>query len=178
MLLLSIVSLGLLAYLIFFIPQFVNVIFRGYAPFVPTDSETIRKIISELGTDKPAGPAVIYELGCGPAEFLRQAEKSWPRARLIGVENLFSLYLINKIRLKLQGSQIRLLPANIFSVDLKDADLIYCYLNNAAMARLGEKFAQECRSGTRIVSRSFPMPQFRPEQVLTVRHKKIFFYRI
>ena len=174
-LLLPLISLALFAYLIFFLSQFYNIVFRGYAPLVSTDRETIRRIIGEVRL--PAAPTV-YELGCGRAKFLRQAEKAWPAARLIGVENLSSLYLFNKIKLGGQGSRIELRRQDLFAVDLQTADLIYCYLNPTTMAKLGEKFRRECRPGTQIVSRSFPIHQLMPEKVMRIKDKEVYFYRI
>jgi len=175
---LVIILLALAAYLIFFISQFINIFFRGYAPFISTDRETIRKIISAVQAVPVKEPAIIYELGCGRARFLRMMEKVHPQTRtiLIGIENLSALYLINKLRLKLQGSRIELLKRDFLTVDLKSAALIYCYLNNTTMAKLGEKFRRECRAGTRIISRSFPIPQFKPEKIMTIKNKKIYFY--
>ena len=172
---LLIILLFLIVYLIFSVTQFYNVLFRGYAPFVSTDSGTIRRIISEVRIKEQA---IIYELGCGQATFLKMAERLFPRARLIGIENLFTLYFINLICLKLKRSKIRLLKQDFFNINLQDADLVYCYLNNATMAKLGEKFRQECQDGTIIISRSFPIPKFMPEKIIEIKNKKIYFYKI
>jgi len=172
---LYIILFALVIYFIFSAAQFYNVLFRGYAPFVPTDREIIRKIMSEIQVREQA---TIYELGCGRAGFLRLMESVFPKTKLIGVENLFTLYLVSQIELKLKGSKIRLLKKNFFAVDLKEADLIFCYLNNTTMASLGEKFRRECRPGTQIISRSFPIPQFTPEKVIEIKDKKVYFYRV
>jgi len=175
MVLLLIILLILFVYLIFFISQFYNVTFRGYAPFVSTDHQTFNKIIDEI---KIKEKAVIYELGCGRARFLRMIEKKFPSIELIGIENLSSLYLLTKLSRQLQGSKIKLLKKDFFAIDLKEADIIYCYLNNLTMKKLGEKFSRECRVGTQIISRSFPIPQFTPEKVLVIRKKKVYFYQL
>jgi len=175
MILLTFALVVLVIYLVFFVAQFINIIFRGYAPFVSTDRETIRKIMAAVEIKEPA---VIYELGCGRARFLKLAARVWPKAELIGAENIFNLYLLNKIGLKLRGSKIKLLKKDFFTVDLKNAALIYCYLNGPTMARLGEKFRQECLPGTQIVSRRFSMPQFKPDKMLIIKGKKVYFYKI
>lgn len=172
---LLLILLVLVIYLIFFVTQFINVIFKGYAPFISTDRETIKMIMNEVWIKDQS---TIYELGCGWARFLRLIEKIFPQAKLIGVENLSSIYLAAKLKLIWLGSKIKLLKQDFFTISLKDADLIYCYLNNTTMAKLGEKFRQECKTGALIVSRSFPIPQFTPEKIITVNNKKIFFYKI
>ncbi len=170
-----IILLVVAVYFIFFTAQFFNIIFKGYAPFIATDRETIKIIINELQVkERP----VIYELGCGRARFLRIAEKKFFQASLIGVEDLITIYFINKIRLKVIGSRINLLKADFFKINLKDADLIYCYLNINTMQSLGRKFLQECKKGTQIVSRSFPIPQLTPQRVIRIKCRNVYFYTI
>jgi hypothetical protein len=162
-------------YFVFFVHQFFNIVFKGYAPFISTDKETIRKIIQKIDIKEGL---TIYELGCGQAKFLQITEKMFPRAKLIGVENLMIIFLINKLKLKLVSSRIKLLLNDFFQINLNKADIIYCYLNNATMQSLGEKFKQECEKGTLIISRSFPIIQFKPEKVIKIKNKNIYFYRI
>lgn len=170
-----IILLLIAVYFIFFTTQFFNIIFKGYAPFIATDEITIKTIIDNLQVKEQP---IVYELGCGRARFLRMAEKTFLKAKLIGVEDLSIIYFINKVRLKVIGSQINLLKTNFFKINLKDANLIYCYLNNATMESLGEKFLQECQKGTQIISRRFKIPQFTPEKVVIIKNKKVYFYKI
>jgi hypothetical protein len=163
------------AYFIFSLTHFFNIVFRGYAPFVSTNIGTIKKIISEL---QVKGRPIIYELGCGKARFLRMAEKKFSQAKLIGIEDLITIYFINKIRLRLIGSRINLLKADFFKINLQDADIIYCYLNNHTMQSLGIKFLKECKKGTQIVSRSFPIPQLTPIKIIKIKYKNLYFYVI
>lgn len=175
MILLYIVILVVLIYGIFFVAQFYNIFFHGYPPFISTSYENIDKIIAEVHINENA---VIYELGCGRARFLRMIEQAVPKTKLIGVENLFSIYFINFLRLKLQGSKIKLLHKNIFKINLNQADIIFCYLNNTTMLPLGLKLVSECRPGTLIISQAFTVPQLSPNKVIEVNGKKIYFYTI
>lgn len=175
MILLYLILLALGIYSIFFISQLINITFRGYAPLISTDKETIKKILDEIEVKEQS---MIYELGCGHAKFLRIMEKNFPKTNLIGVENLLSVYLITKIKLKLKRSKIKLIKTDFFKIDLKNANLIYCYLNNTSMEQLGSIFKQNCKNGTQVISRSFPIPQFKPEKVIKINNKKIYFYKI
>ncbi len=175
MFLLCIILLVIVIYSIFFVSQLINIFVKGYAPFVSTGRATIKRITSEVQIKERA---TIYELGCGYAKFLRVMEKASPHTKLIGVEDLLSIYLIAKIRLKLQGSRIKLLKNDFFKVELKDADLVYCYLNNATMNKLGDIFKQECKKGIQIISRSFPIPQLEPEKMIKIKGKKVYFYKV
>jgi hypothetical protein len=170
-----IILLVVAVYFIFFVAQFFNIIFKGYAPLITTSTETIKIITNGL---KVKDGLIIYELGCGRARFLREAERKFFPAELIGIENLTAIYFINKIRLKIIGSRIKLLKADFFKINLQNADVIYCYLNNHTMQSLGNKFIQECQQGTQIISQSFPIPQLTPQRVVRIKQKNVYFYII
>ena len=175
MILAYIILLATCVYFIFFVTQFYNIIFYGYPPFISSSRDNLKKIIKEININ---GSEVVYELGCGRARFLRLLEHLYPKIKLIGVENLVSLNLVNGIRLKLQGSRIKLLNKNFFDLNLSEADLIYCYLNNTTMVKLGEKLIKECRPGTQIISQAFSVPQLKPKRVININNKKIYFYSL
>lgn len=167
--------LALAVYFIFFVNQFYNIIFKGYAPFVSTDSLTIKTILEKI---EPLAAGSIYELGCGRALFLKQAAKKFPQLALIGVENSLVIYLLTKLFLKLGRQRINLIRTNFFTINLSEATLIYCYLNNETMNQLGEKIIQECKPGTQIISRRFPIAKFKAKQVITINRQKIYFYTL
>ena len=179
MILLIILLVFLLVYLVFSVTQFYNIIFRGYAPFISTDAKTFREIIKAINFKEDIS---IYELGCGRARFLRIIENKFSKKffglKLVGVENLSSIYCLTKFWRSLQGSRIKLIKADIFSLNLREANIIYCYLNNSTMERLGVKFNNECKKGTQIISRRFPIKEFVAEKVLEISGIKVYFYLI
>ncbi len=175
MIILILLLIFIFLYAIFFVPQFYNIIFNNYAPFISTDKKTVQKIMSEVSIQDQA---IVYELGCGWSKFLRVVEKDFPTTKVVGIENLFGLYLVNKIKLYLQKSRIKLLKKDFFTLNLENADLIYCYLNNPTMEKLGKKCKEECKPGTHIISRSFSIPQLKPEKVVRIQNKNIYFYKI
>ena len=159
----------------FFLVQAYNMIFRGYAPFLATKSVALRRLLSELRIKKDAK---VYELGAGRAGFLRMLRKQYSEARLTGVEYSFFPWLIGKLQSALTNSRIELLRKNIFKADLKNADLVYCYLNVGTMNKLEEKFGHELREGVQVVSYQFPLPSKEPEKVIDLGEEgKIFFYQ-
>lgn len=175
MLILYLILLFVLVYFIFFVSQFINIFFKGYAPYISTDKNTVKQIIEEIKINEKA---VVYELGCGNAVFLRIMERKFPKTKLIGVENLYSIYLINRLKFKLQNSKIKIVKNDFFNINFQNADLIYCYLNNETMEKLGERFKLECKKGTRVVSRRFAIPQFTAEKIIRIKNINVYFYRI
>ena len=159
----------------FFLVQAYNMIFRGYAPFLATKSVALRRLLGELKIKKDAK---VYELGAGRAGFLRMLRKQYKEVRLIGVEYSFFPWLIGKLQSAITNSRIELLRDNIFKVDLKDADVVYCYLNVKMMNKLEEKLGHEMRANAQVVSYQFPLPSKETEKVIDLGEEgKIFFYR-
>ena len=175
MILAIIFFVAVLIYAIFFITQFYNIIFKDYGPSLSTDKPTILKIISELKV-KPG--INIYELGCGQARFLKQAEKSFPQVKLVGVENSLMLYLWIKLKFLILGSKIKFINHDVLKINLSEADIIYCWLFKSTMEKLGKKIKEECKPGTQVISRSFSIPQFEPVKTLIIENKTVYFYEI
>ncbi len=168
----------LTALAVFFTVEFYNLIFRGFAPFISSRPQVIKTILEELRMDENA---VVYELGCGVAGFLRAIEERHPRVKLIGVEYGFLAYVIANIQTSLCKSKIELVRQNLFLTDLKGADIIYCYLNDTMMQKLAGKFRQECKPGTQIISYMFSIPGIEPERIVKVKGRKedkIYFCKI
>jgi len=160
---------------IFLGTQFFNIIFRGYAPFISTRPQIIKKILTEINLQQGNK---VYELGCGSAGFLRAICDKFPEAEAIGVENAIWPYFLARVQTAIFNKKIKIIRKNLFNVNLSDADLIYCYLNLKTMEMLKEKFNKECKQGTIIVSYQFPLHNFNPTKVVQSEKDKIYFYKI
>jgi hypothetical protein len=166
----------LLSVISFLITEFYGILFRGYAPLVSTKAVVLDKLMDEI---QFTSGAKVIELGAGRAAFLRAIEKKFPAALLTGIEYSFWPWLSTKLYLALSKSKIKIVRSDLFKTNLKEADLIYCYLNPKMMQDLENKFKTECRPGTQIISQAFPLHNLVP--VKTVEgddHHKIFFYNI
>jgi protein-L-isoaspartate O-methyltransferase len=176
MAILIVFTIILVAFAVFFVIQFFNIIFRGFAPFVSTKPEVLEKILNEIKLNQ--GDKVL-ELGCGKAGFLRAIEEKFPGSKLLGVEYSYWPWLITKIQLAISRSKIRLHKKNILKVPFGDSDLIYCYLNVKTMARLAHKLRSEGKKGATVVSYAFPILEFSPVKVIELTDKsKIYFYTL
>ena len=175
--LLIISNIVLLAIILFFFKEFFNIIFRGYAPFISTRPRVLRKIFNEINLNKDFC-GQVYELGCGRAGFLKTFGRHYPKAELVGVEYSLWPWLITKIQQSLQkDARIKIIKKNFYKVNLTEADIIYCFLNVDTMKKLKDKFRQECRTGTIIISYAFSLPDIKPDKVIKLENKsKIFFY--
>lgn len=159
--------------------QFSGIVFGGYAPFFLTKSKVIKRITAEIKVEDGDS---VYELGCGNAGFLRAIENKFPKVKeLIGAEKFLLPYLIGKIQTSFLKSRIRILKKDIFNLNLRDADVIYCFLNKPMTVKLKEKFQKECEQGTQIISYQFTLPDLAPERVIDLagnEKDKVYFYKI
>jgi len=165
----------LLVVAIFSIIQFYNIVFRGFAPFISTKFNAIISILKEL---ELRGDEVVYELGAGKAGFLRAVEEKFKNEKLIGIEYSWWPYFLAKMQIIISGSKIKLINKDIFKVNLKEADVLYCFLSPKMMLLLEKKFKDECRPGTLIISYHFRMPNYEPERIVKEGKNSIYFYRI
>ncbi len=172
---LVLIQIVLLVILFFVIIQFYNIVFKGFAPFISTKFNAIISILKELDL---SGDECVYELGAGSAGFLRAIEQKFKNKKLIGVENSYWPYFLTKIQISLSASSIKLIKNDIFKVNLKEADIIYCFLNSKTMNKLAKKFKEECRPNTLIISYIFQIKEFEYEKVIKDGSNNIYFYRI
>lgn len=130
------------------------------APFVPTRARDVKRIL-ELAAVKP--DELVIDLGAGDGRFLVQAVKQF-QARAIGYEISLLPFIIGKMRLGLSGarSKAKLLWRDLFSADLRQADVVVFFLMPGAIKRLRSKMEQELRPGTRVVSYVFPVTGWTP----------------
>ena len=165
----------LLGLIIFLSEHFYNILFRGFAPFIATRGGIINKIVNEL---ELTHESIVYELGCGKAGFLRALRRRYPGNKLIGLEYSFVPYFIGRIQNSFLTNKLIIKRENIFKADISRADVIYCYLNVAAMKKLAPKFARECKPGCRVISYQFSIPGKEAKKILKVnKNEKVCFYR-
>jgi hypothetical protein len=162
---------------VFFVVEFYNIVFKGFAPFIPTRPKVIKKIIDEIEVPENA---TIMEFGCGAAGFLRAVHKKYPKANLIGIEYSLLPYVVANIQNMLGKNSVKIVKGNFFSTDISKADIIYCYLSVDSMQELEEKFKKECKEGAQIISFTFPMHNTEPVKKASVGNigEKIFFYKM
>lgn len=131
------------------------------APWLPTRAKDFQRI-SNLVNIKPG--AVIYEFGAGDGRLCNFFAKS-EAARIEGFEISLIPYCIGLIRTFKLRSKVKIRFRDFFRVSSTPADIIFCFLTPPAMKKLGEKFLEECKPGTQIVSYAFPIPQWTARKV-------------
>jgi SAM-dependent methyltransferase len=133
---------------------------RG-ALFIPTSSIRIKTFLDALPMNSKE---FFLDLGCGDGRVLREARNRYG-VKAMGFEvNLFAYLVAKVLSFRFEGVQIRW--RNFWEVDLGHADVVFCYLFPDVMERLAKKLEAELRPGAKVVSSNFPLPGWRPFQVL------------
>jgi len=144
------------------------------APWVPTSRQVVYRMLS-MAEVKPG--EVVYDLGCGDGRVLITAARRFG-ARAVGVEVDVFRYLWSAIAVTLTGrwKQVRVIRGDLFSVDLRDADVVFTYLLQDTNDRLKDKLRRELRPGTRIIANTFVFPGL--PLVATDEELHLYLYRM
>lgn len=123
------------------------------APWVPTTMRTVNKMLelADVGPDD-----IVYDLGCGDGRTIITAAWRYG-ARAVGIEIDPLRYILCQLLITLLGlrRRVRIVYGNFFKQDLREATVVTCYLLQDTNRRLEEKFKNELRPGTRVLSNTF-----------------------
>jgi SAM-dependent methyltransferase len=141
--------------------------FKGFdVPFVPTPTEVVDEMLRLAGVK--AGD-VLYDLGCGDGRIVIAAAKRFG-IKAVGID-------IDPVRITESNAnaaaagvagKVKFIQQNLFESDFKDATVVTMYLLTSVNRRLRPKLLAELRPGTRLVSHSFDMGDWGPDQTSLV----------
>jgi len=136
------------------------------APFVATPGQVVQQMLT-VGDVRPGD--VVYDLGCGDARIVIAAVRI-PGVRGVCVE--IDPQLIREGRHNAEAAgvaeRIRFVQGDFFRVPLDEATLVTLYLLPEVNLRLRPRLLGELRPGTRIVSHSFDMGDWAPQERVVV----------
>ena len=147
---------------------------RTRVPFVPTTSSDIEFVVKKLGI---SSSDVFYDLGSGNGRVVFLVEKL-SGAKSLGFELGWWTILFAKLKAKLAGSKAKFIGKNFFKQDWSGANYVYGYLYPPLMRRVEEKFLADCKLGSTIIIRDFPLPNLKPVDIYFMPHKhEIYIYK-
>ncbi len=148
---------------------------KSAAPFFPSAKSTVRLALA--AADLRPGES-FYDLGAGTGASIVVADREFG-ARAIGSEISILPYLLAKIRIFLSRSKAKMRFEDLFNEDVRDADVVFCFLAERVLGRVAEKLRKELKPGARIVSYAFTLPGMVPERTIPVHGAwKLYLYRI
>lgn len=138
-----------------------------FTPFVATPYSVVEKMLRLAGV----GPDdTVYDLGSGDGRIVIAAAKDFG-ARAVGVEIRSELWKRSSeeiVRLGLQ-KRARIIHDDMFRVNVKAATVVTLYQLTAVNDRLRPLLEKGLRSGARVVSVDFQVPDWTPAKTLRVK---------
>ena len=147
-------------------------------PFVRTPHEVIKKVLTEI---KITEDMIVYDLGCGNARFLLEVEKQ-TGAKTIGFEISPWAYILARLNILLHRSKTKVLYKNFYHQDVSDADVVFCYLLDTVMPKVGTQLEAQLKPGAIVISFAFPIKAWEPTKIITPftdtkKRSKLYIYQ-
>ncbi len=134
-------------------------------PFVPTTEPAVQEMLKLADVKKTD---VVYDLGCGDGRIVITAAKTFG-ARGVGID-------INPVRIneakenaRKAGVEnlVRFEENDLFKADIHEATVVTLFLLPNINLKLRPKLLADLKPGTRVVSNTFDMGDWKPEKEIT-----------
>jgi len=135
-------------------------------PYLPTTQVAVEAMLKLAGV---TANDVVYDLGCGDGRILVTAAKLYG-ARGVGIDIDPQRIREANENAKKSGVErlVRFEENDLFKANIREASVVTLFLLTSVNARLRPKLLQELRPGTRVVSNTFDMGDWKPEKEFTV----------
>lgn len=144
-------------------------------PYVPTPPEVVTGML-DLAELK-AGERLI-DLGSGDGRIPIAAAKRGATALGVEIDHRLVTRARSLAQIADQSARARFLRADLFSVSLRDADVVTLYLLPDVNRRLKPKLLNELRPGARVVSHAFDMGDWTPDVTRSIAERQVYLWTI
>ncbi len=144
--------------------------------FVPTPQNVVDEMLKLAKVHKGD---VLYDLGCGDGRLVVTAAKQFG-VRAVGIDINPERIAESQENAKQAGVTDRVVFRNedLFEADIKEATVVTLYLLQSLNVKLRPKLWKDLKPGTRIVSHSFDMGEWKPDKEIEVEGRKVYFWTI
>jgi SAM-dependent methyltransferase len=145
-------------------------------PYVPTSPETVSAMLKLAGVQKSD---LLIDLGCGDGRIVIAAAKEYG-AHAIGID--IDPERIKEARENAQREGVTNLvefrQEDFFATDIRKATVVTLYLLPSVNMKLRPKLWRDLRPGSRVVSHSFGMEDWKPDKEEEVGGSRIYLWTI
>jgi SAM-dependent methyltransferase len=145
-------------------------------PYVPTENTVVDAMLNLAGVKNTD---IVYDLGCGDGRIIVRAAKNHG-ARGVGVD--IDPARIQQARENAKRNNVedlvRFEENDLFDADIREATVVTLYLLPNVNVRLRPKLLRDLKPGTRIVSHSFDMGDWKPEKEELVDGATIYLWTV
>jgi SAM-dependent methyltransferase len=135
-------------------------------PFVPTTDQAVQAMLKLADVKKTD---VVYDLGCGDGRIVIAAARDFG-ARAVGIDINPQRIAEAKENAQKAGVEklVRFEENDLFEADIHEATVVTLFLLSSVNLKLRPKLLNDLKPGTRIVSNTFDMGDWKPEKEVTV----------
>ena len=135
-------------------------------PYVPTTEEAVNAMLKLADVQKTD---LVYDLGCGDGRIVIAAAKKYG-AHGVGIDLNPDRIAEAKENARKAGVEdlVRFEEGDLFKADIHRASVVTLFLLSSVNLKLRPKLLQDLKPGTRIVSNTFDMGDWKPDKEATV----------
>ncbi len=145
-------------------------------PYVPTPNPVVDGMLKLADVKKSDN---VYDLGCGDGRIVIAAAKEYG-AHGVGID--INPERIQEARDNARRAHVEALVKfeenDLFDADIHNASVVMLYLLPNINLRLRPKLLKDLKPGTRVVSHSFSMDDWKPDKEETVDGRTIYLWTI
>lgn len=135
-------------------------------PFVPTTEEAVKAMLKLADVKKTD---IVYDLGCGDGRIVIAAAKNYG-AHGVGID--IDPQRIKEAKENAKKAEVenlvRFEENDLFKADIHEATVVTLFLLSNINLKLRPKLLQDLKPGTRVVSNTFDMGDWKPEKEETL----------
>jgi SAM-dependent methyltransferase len=145
-------------------------------PYVTSPSQIVDAMLELAGVKNND---VVYDLGCGDGRIVISAAKKYG-ARGVGIDINPDRIEEARVNARAAGVDGKVVfeTEDLFESDIRDATVVAVYLLPEVNIRLRPRLLRELRPGTRVVSHSFAMGDWKPDKEIVVDGDHVYLWTI
>jgi SAM-dependent methyltransferase len=148
---------------------------KKIVPFVPSPQEVVDKMIDLAGVKKGD---ILYDLGSGDGRIAIAAAKKGAKAIGFEIDGDLVKESRDNIRKAAVQDLAEIRQQDILTVDVSRASVVTLYLLPDVNLKLKPKLLQQLKPGSRIVSHSFDMGDWQPDNVEHIDGRTIYLWTV
>jgi SAM-dependent methyltransferase len=142
-------------------------------PYVPSPDAVVTKML-EMAKVGPKD--VVYDLGSGDGRIVIAAARKGARAVGVDIDPERIRESNDNARSAGVAKRVKFIEQNLFDTDFREASVVTLYLLPGVNLKLRPKLLTQLRPGTRIVSHSFNMGDWKPAQTAEVDGANVYLW--
>ncbi len=135
-------------------------------PYVPTTERAVEAMLELARVTKND---VVYDLGCGDGRIVITAARKYG-ARGVGIDINPERIAEARENAKKAGVEhlVKFIEQDLFEADIREASVVTLFLLSSVNLKLRPKLLAELKPGTRVVSNTFDMGDWKPDKEFTL----------